>query len=182
MRFSSTTPSASRNKPPPPTSRSRSTSPLGCPTSSRPITRSSTKRPRRWTEPDTSCRRISPVQNASPPSARPTPGIRERKEFDMSDWNAKTIAEFRANEGRVGGIFEGAPMVLLHHRGRKSGREYVTPTMYLPHDTEPDIIYVFATKGGVPTNPDWYYNLTAAGDGSVERGTKTYQVTVRVLA
>ena len=99
----------------------------------------------------------------------------------MSDWNAKTITEFRANEGRVGGIFEGAPMVLLHHRGRKSGREYLTPTMYLPHDAEPDIIYVFATKGGVPTNPDWYYNLTAAGDGSVERGTETYKVTVREL-
>ena len=80
----------------------------------------------------------------------------------MSDWNATTIGEFRANEGRVGGPFEGAPMVLLHHRGRKSGREYVTPTMYLPHDTEPDIIYVFATKGGAPTNPDWYRNVTAA--------------------
>jgi deazaflavin-dependent oxidoreductase (nitroreductase family) len=108
----------------------------------------------------------------------------ERKEFDMSntlDWNAKTIAEFRANEGRVGGNFEGAPMVLLHHRGRKSGREYVNPMMYLPHDTEPDIIYVFATKGGAPTNPDWYHNLTAAGDGSVERGTETYKVTVREL-
>src|SRR6266536_3596613 len=68
-RFSSTTPSASPGKLPPPTSRSPSTSPLGCPTSSRPITRSSTKRPRRWTEPDSSCRRISPAQNASPPSA-----------------------------------------------------------------------------------------------------------------
>ena len=78
------------------------------------------------------------------------------------DWNAKTVAEFRANEGRVGGYFEGAPMVLVHHRGRKSGREYVNPTMYLPHDTEPDSIYVFATKGGAPTNPDWYHNLTAA--------------------
>ncbi len=98
---------------------------------------------------------------------------------DRLDWNAKTIAEFRANEGRVGGNFEGAPMVLLHHRGRKSGREYVNPTMYLPHDTEPDVIYVFATKAGAPTNPDWYHNLTAAGDGSVERGTETYKVTVR---
>ena len=67
-RFSSTTPSASRGRPPPPTSRSPSTSPPGCPTSSRPITRSSTKRPRRWTEPDSSCRRISPVQNSSPDS------------------------------------------------------------------------------------------------------------------
>jgi deazaflavin-dependent oxidoreductase (nitroreductase family) len=73
-------------------------------------------------------------------------------------------------------------MVLLHHRGRKSGREYVTPTMYLPHDTQPDIIYVFATKAGAPANPDWYRNLTAADNGSVERGTETYQVTVRELA
>jgi deazaflavin-dependent oxidoreductase (nitroreductase family) len=102
----------------------------------------------------------------------------------MSDglsWNAATIAEFRANQGRVGGNFEGAPMVLVHHRGRKSGREYVTPMMYLPDETEPDIIYVFATKGGAPTDPDWYRNLTAAGDGSVERGTDTYKVTVRDL-
>jgi deazaflavin-dependent oxidoreductase (nitroreductase family) len=101
---------------------------------------------------------------------------------DPLDWNAKTIAEFRANEGRVGGVFEGAPLVLLHHRGHKSGREYVTPTMYLPHDTESDVSYVFASKGGAPTNPDWYRNLTAAGVGSVERGTETYKVTVGELA
>jgi len=94
------------------------------------------------------------------------------------DWNAQTIAEFRANDGKVGGTFEGAPMVLLHHRGRKSGREHVTPVMYLPHDTEPDIIYVFATKAGAPTNPDWYYNVTAAGNGSIERGTEAYTVTI----
>ena len=97
------------------------------------------------------------------------------------DWNAKTIAEFRANEGRVGGVFEGAPIVLAHHRGRKSGREHVTPMMYLPDDTDPDTIYVFATKGGAPSHPDWYYNLTAAGEASVERGTETYKVTVREL-
>ena len=98
------------------------------------------------------------------------------------DWNAKTIAEFRANEGRVGGVFEGAPLVLVHHRGRKSGQEHITPTMYLPHDTAPDIVYVFATKGGAPTNPDWYRNLTAAGEGTIERGTATYPVTVRELS
>jgi deazaflavin-dependent oxidoreductase (nitroreductase family) len=98
---------------------------------------------------------------------------------DPQDWNAKTIAEFRANEGRVGGAFEGAPLVLLHHQGRKSGRESVTPVMYLPHDTEPDIVYVFASKGGAPTNPDWYRNLTTAGAGTVERGTETYKVAVR---
>ena len=100
---------------------------------------------------------------------------------DPNDWNAKTIAEFRANEGKVGGNFEGAPMVLVHHRGRKSGREYVTPMMYLPHDTAPDSIYVFATKAGAPTNPDWYRNLTAAGDAIIERGPETYKVTVRQL-
>jgi deazaflavin-dependent oxidoreductase (nitroreductase family) len=100
---------------------------------------------------------------------------------EPQDWNAKTIAEFRANEGRVGGPFDGAPLVLLHHRGRKSGREYVTPMMYLPHDSEPNIIYVFATKGGAPTNPDWYRNAIATGVGFVERGTETYEVTVREL-
>src|SRR3984893_73702 len=100
---------------------------------------------------------------------------------DTLDWKAKNIAAVRANEGRVGGNFEGAPMVLVHHRGRKSGREYVTPMMYLPHDTEQDIIYVFATKAGAPSHPDWYHNLTAAGDGRVERGTETYKVSVREL-
>lgn len=99
----------------------------------------------------------------------------------MSDWNDQTIAEFRANEGRVGGPFEGAPMVLLHHRGRKSGREYVTPTMYLPHEADPDTICVFATKSGAPTNPDWYRNLAAAGEATIERGTETYHVTVHEI-
>ncbi|MFD5506684.1 nitroreductase family deazaflavin-dependent oxidoreductase [Streptomyces sp. NPDC127051] len=97
------------------------------------------------------------------------------------DRNAQTIAEFRANEGRVGGIFEGAPLVIVHHRGRKSGQEHVSPMMYLAHETDPDIVYVFASKGGAPSNPDWYRNLTAAGEGTIERGTATYQVTVREL-
>ena len=96
---------------------------------------------------------------------------------DTLDWNAKTIAEFRANEGRVGGNFEGAPMVLVHHRGRKSGREYVNPMMYLPHDTEPDIIYVFATKAGAPTNPDWYHNLKAHPEVEVEFGDEKFPAT-----
>ena len=95
--------------------------------------------------------------------------------------SAKPTADSGEKGGGGGGNFEGAPLVLVHHRGRTSGREYVNPMMYLPHDTEPDIIYVFASKGGAPTNPDWYRNLTAAGDGSVERGTETYKVTVREL-
>jgi deazaflavin-dependent oxidoreductase (nitroreductase family) len=53
--------------------------------------------------------------------------------------------------------------------------------MYLPHDTDPDVIYVFGTKGGAPTNPDWYVNVAVAGDGTIERGTETYEVTVRDL-
>jgi deazaflavin-dependent oxidoreductase (nitroreductase family) len=97
----------------------------------------------------------------------------------MNDWNEQTIAEFRANGGRVGGNFEGAPVVLVHHRGRKSGREYVNPMMYLPDEREANTIYVFASKGGAPSNPDWYYNLTATGEGTIERGTETYRVAVR---
>jgi deazaflavin-dependent oxidoreductase (nitroreductase family) len=100
---------------------------------------------------------------------------------EANDWNDKIIAEFRANGGRVGGPFEGAPVALVHHQGRKSGRKYVNPLMYLPDDADNDTIYVFATKGGAPSNPDWYYNLTGLGEGTVERGTETYPVTVREL-
>jgi deazaflavin-dependent oxidoreductase (nitroreductase family) len=98
---------------------------------------------------------------------------------EIADWNAKVIAEFRANEGRVGGQFDGAPIVLLHHRGRSSGSEFVNPVMYLRDETDADTIYVFASKGGAPTNPDWYHNLTAAGSTRVEVGTETYDVGVR---
>jgi deazaflavin-dependent oxidoreductase (nitroreductase family) len=98
---------------------------------------------------------------------------------DTADWNSTTIAEFRANGGKVGGTFEGAPLVVVHHRGRKSGRAYETPMMYLPHEEDPDVVYVFASRGGTPANPDWYYNLTGTGEGTVERGTETYTVSVR---
>jgi len=99
----------------------------------------------------------------------------------MSDWNAKIIAEFRANEGRVGGNFEGAPIVLMHHVGRKSGKESVSPVMYQPDDSDPDTIYVFASKGGHHLHPDWYWNMTDAGRAVVEVGTETYDVTVREI-
>jgi deazaflavin-dependent oxidoreductase (nitroreductase family) len=98
-----------------------------------------------------------------------------------TDWNTKTIDDFRANEGRVGGAFEGAPITLVHHRGRKSGREFVTPMMYLAAADDPTTIFVFASKAGAPTNPDWYYNLQAAGRADVEVGTETYQVSVSEL-
>jgi deazaflavin-dependent oxidoreductase (nitroreductase family) len=100
---------------------------------------------------------------------------------DVVDWNTKIIEEFRANGGKVGGNFEGAPMVLVHHFGRKSGTERVSPMMYLAAD-DPNRVYVFASKGGAPTNPDWYANLVASGQGSVEIGADTYPVTVRELS
>jgi deazaflavin-dependent oxidoreductase (nitroreductase family) len=111
-------------------------------------------------------------------------GIGQRRNGDvieMNDWNAKVIAEFRANAGRVGGSFEGAPIALVHHRGRKSGREYVSPMMYLADDDDGATIYVFGSKAGAPTHPDWYYNLNSAGVAEVEVGTNTYQVTVSEL-
>jgi deazaflavin-dependent oxidoreductase (nitroreductase family) len=100
----------------------------------------------------------------------------------MADWNEHVIDDFRANEGRVGGNFTGAPVVLLHHAGRKSGREFVAPTMYLAGEdggADPATIFVFASKAGAPENPEWYRNLVAAGRGTVEVGTETYPVEVR---
>jgi len=100
---------------------------------------------------------------------------------ELNDWNERIIAEFRANDGRVGGRFEGAPIVLVHHRGRRSGAEYVNPMMYMASVGDEDVIYVFASKAGAPTHPDWYRNLIATGDGAVERGTDSYPVKVREL-
>jgi deazaflavin-dependent oxidoreductase (nitroreductase family) len=94
----------------------------------------------------------------------------------MNDFNTKVIADFRAHEGRVGPPFEGAPMVLVHHVGRRSGDEHISPMMYLRGDD--GVIHVFASKGGAPTDPDWYHNLVVAGSARVEVGTETYDVTV----
>ncbi|MEJ9077194.1 nitroreductase family deazaflavin-dependent oxidoreductase [Gordonia malaquae] len=99
-------------------------------------------------------------------------------ETAVSDWNTQIIDEFRANDGHVGGPFEGTPMILVHHVGRKSGKQSIAPMMYLQSDDDPSTVYVFASKGGAPTNPAWYFNLVAAGSASVERGTETYDVTV----
>lgn len=96
----------------------------------------------------------------------------------MSDWNEKVIEEFRANEGRVSGPFEGAPMILVHHVGRKSGKRTVTPMMHLQDESDPGTLYVFASMGGAPKNPAWYDNLTAAGRAEVEVGTEAFDVTV----
>jgi len=91
---------------------------------------------------------------------------------DVQDWNSKIIEEFRANEGKVGGPFAGAPILLLHTTGAKTGRERVNPMMYLDLDGHR---YVFASKAGADTNPDWYWNLVAHPEVSVEVGTETYE-------
>ena len=88
----------------------------------------------------------------------------------MNDFNAKVIEEFRQNEGRVGGPFEGAPLVLVHHKGRRTGTEYVNPMVYLPDDADPGVIYVIASKAGAPTHPAWYHNLVAHPACTVQDG------------
>jgi len=95
----------------------------------------------------------------------------------MSDFNTAIIEEFHANGGKVGGGFEGAPMLLLHTTGAKSGRERVNPVVY---QQVGDDIAVFASKGGAPTNPDWYRNLRANPDVTVEIGTETIPMHARV--
>lgn len=101
---------------------------------------------------------------------------------EANNWNQQVIAEFRANEGRVGGPFAGAPMVLVHHVGRKSGTEHVTPLVYLPKEGDDDSIYIFASKAGAPAHPDWYHNLVTAGQTTIEVGTSAYPVAITELS
>ena len=89
------------------------------------------------------------------------------------DFNEQIIEEFRANEGRVGGIFEGNPLLLLHHTGARSGRSRVNPLAYLADNGR---YVVFASKAGAPTNPDWYHNLKAHPEVTIEVGTDTIDV------
>jgi deazaflavin-dependent oxidoreductase (nitroreductase family) len=95
---------------------------------------------------------------------------------DINDWNRKIIEEFRANGGKVGGPFEGAPMILVHHTGARTGTERVTPLVTFPEDDGRYVIV--ASKAGAPTNPDWYHNLKAHPRTSVEVGTETFPVEV----
>jgi deazaflavin-dependent oxidoreductase (nitroreductase family) len=88
-----------------------------------------------------------------------------------NDWNRQIIDEFRANEGRVGGQFEGAPILLLTTTGAKSGLSRTSPMMYL---AEGDRRFVFASKAGAPTNPDWFHNLKANPQVTVEIGSETF--------
>jgi deazaflavin-dependent oxidoreductase (nitroreductase family) len=90
-----------------------------------------------------------------------------------ADFNAQIIEEFHANEGRVGGMFEGMPLLLLHHTGAKSGKSHVNPLAY---QSDEGRYVVFASKGGAPTNPDWYHNLKAHPHVTIEIGAVTIDV------
>jgi deazaflavin-dependent oxidoreductase (nitroreductase family) len=97
---------------------------------------------------------------------------------EMNDWNTKIIEEFRGNDGNVGGQFEGAPILLLHTTGAKTNQTRVNPMMYL---AEGDQVFVFASKAGAPTNPDWYHNLVAHPEVTVEMGPDTFDATATVV-
>jgi len=97
---------------------------------------------------------------------------------DLNDWNTRVIAEFRANSGKVGGQFEGAPMVLVTTTGAKSGKQRTSPLVYL---ADGDQVVIFASKAGAPSHPDWYHNIVANPVVTVEIGADTYQATAVVL-
>jgi deazaflavin-dependent oxidoreductase (nitroreductase family) len=97
---------------------------------------------------------------------------------EANSFNARTIAEFRANHGRVGGGFAGAPLLLLHTVGARSGALRINPMMYLPDRGR---YLVFASKAGSDRNPDWYYNLLAQPDAQIEVGDEIRTVHAAVL-
>ena len=96
---------------------------------------------------------------------------------DANDWNTRLIEEFRANDGKVGGQFDGAPLLLLHTTGARSGEERVNPVMYQDLGGP---VAVFASKAGAPTNPDWYHNVVANAEVTAEIGTETRRFRARV--
>ncbi|KMS92715.1 nitroreductase family deazaflavin-dependent oxidoreductase [Prauserella rugosa] len=96
-----------------------------------------------------------------------------------SDFNQRTIEEFRENHGKVGGPFEGAPLLLLHTLGARSGQHRVHPVMYL---ADGDRYLVFASKAGADTHPAWYWNLRANPHVKIEVGDLTLDVEASELA
>ncbi len=92
---------------------------------------------------------------------------------EQNDWNSKIIEEFHANGGKVGGPFEGATLLLLTTTGAKSGQQRTTPLVYM---ADGDRMIIFASKAGAPTNPDWYHNLVAHPQATVEVGTESFEV------
>lgn len=98
---------------------------------------------------------------------------------DMNEWNKKIIAEFRANEGKVGGQFADMSLLLLHTTGAKSGLPRINPVAYM---ADGESVVIIASKAGAPTNPDWYHNLTANPEISVELGTEQFKARATVAA
>ena len=96
---------------------------------------------------------------------------------NRNEYNRRNIEEFRRSAGRVGGNFEGRPLILLTTTGAKSGRAHTTPVMYR---RDGDRIAIFASKGGAPTSPDWYHNLVANPTVTVELGTETFEAKAAV--
>jgi len=92
---------------------------------------------------------------------------------EVDDFNARTIAEFHSNHGKVGGMFEGAPLLLLHTIGARSNQPRINPVMYLQ---DGDRYVVFASKAGADTNPDWYHNLKTHPNIQIEVGDATIDV------
>ena len=99
--------------------------------------------------------------------------------FDMKSFNQQLIEEFRANGGKVGGMFEGKPVVLVTVTGAKTGRKLTIPLVYLP---DGERILIFASKAGSPKHPDWYHNIVANPTVMVEVGAETYEATATVIA
>lgn len=98
---------------------------------------------------------------------------------DPNAWNKQIIEEFRANGGKCGGPFEGAPMLLLHTIGKRSGTERINPLVYQP---DGDKFVIFASFAGAPKDPDWFNNLVASPETTIEHGTETLAVRARVTA
>jgi deazaflavin-dependent oxidoreductase (nitroreductase family) len=98
---------------------------------------------------------------------------------DMKDINKQVIEEFRANGGKAGGMFEGAPLILLTTTGAKSGQPRIAPLVYT---TDGDRIVIIASKGGAPTHPDWYHNIVANPDVTVELGTEKFPARAEIAA
>jgi deazaflavin-dependent oxidoreductase (nitroreductase family) len=94
-----------------------------------------------------------------------------------NDYNQANIAEFRANAGKIGGPFAGKTLLLLHTVGAKSGEERINPVAYV---ADGDRFVIIASKGGAPSNPDWYYNILAQPLVTVEVGTEQFQVQAAV--
>ena len=92
------------------------------------------------------------------------------------EYNQRIIDEFRANEGRVGGHFEGRRLLLLHSVGAKTGAERVNPLMY---QAVGGGYAVFGTNDGASRHPGWYHNLLAHPTATIEVGTTTIDVTAR---